>query len=96
MKFNHSLHVKALSKKTSISKEQRPSNQQSHQKSEKKLPVHLPLSVEQIRNTCTHCHGLVETMDTVYQKESLSMGWCVNCHRKEEHKAPINCTTCHY
>jgi hypothetical protein len=26
----------------------------------------------------------------------LSMGWCVNCHRQPENKAPVNCSTCHY
>lgn len=45
---------------------------------------------------CTDCHGAVETMKEVYQKEDLSMGWCVNCHRKPENNAPVNCATCHY
>ena len=30
---------------------------------------------------CQTCHGPVETMDEVYQFSSLSMGWCINCHR---------------
>ncbi len=30
---------------------------------------------------CAECHGPVETMDVVKQQESLSMGWCLNCHR---------------
>lgn len=45
---------------------------------------------------CQECHGPVETMPVVYQYESLSMGWCVNCHRKPENNAPTNCSTCHY
>lgn len=45
---------------------------------------------------CTDCHGPVETMQKVYQYSSLSMGWCVNCHRQPENKAPVNCGTCHY
>ena len=59
---------------------------------------------------CQTCHGPVEEMDRVSQYKSLSMGWCVNCHRQspEEGKvlkelksqdhgqAPINCSTCHY
>jgi len=45
---------------------------------------------------CQECHGPVETMEVVYQKESLSMGWCVNCHRKPENNAPVTCSTCHY
>jgi hypothetical protein len=53
---------------------------------------------------CQHCHGPVETMDRVRQFETLSMGWCVNCHRdvnrtgvagKPVH-ASIDCVTCHY
>jgi hypothetical protein len=45
---------------------------------------------------CQTCHGPVETMDVLYQHSDLSMGWCVNCHRKPEHNASINCSTCHY
>lgn len=45
---------------------------------------------------CQTCHGPVETMEKVYQYTDLSMGWCVNCHRKPEHNAPVNCSTCHY
>lgn len=60
---------------------------------------------------CRVCHGPVETMDELYQKESLSMGFCVNCHRQspqegpfnkelkedgDHSQAPINCSTCHY
>ncbi|MCB0392312.1 MAG: cytochrome c3 family protein [Bdellovibrionales bacterium] len=45
---------------------------------------------------CQTCHGPVETMEKVYQWSSLSMGWCVNCHREPENNAPINCSTCHY
>jgi Cytochrome c7 and related cytochrome c/Class III cytochrome C family len=54
--------------------------------------------------TCQKCHGPVETMDRVRQFESLSMGWCVDCHRevnvtgvagKPVH-ASIDCVTCHY
>ncbi len=56
----------------------------------------LPPAGEEIRAACTTCHGRVENMEVMYQKESLSMGWCVECHRKEEHKAPLNCSTCHY
>lgn len=31
---------------------------------------------------CRTCHGPVEEMEKVYQFKSLSMGFCVNCHRK--------------
>lgn len=77
VKFNHSLHIKALSGGFTQAS-------------------HLPPSKEQVRKACTTCHGKVEKMEIMYQHESLSMGWCVQCHRKEEHKAPINCSTCHY
>ncbi|MCC7403733.1 MAG: cytochrome c3 family protein [Bdellovibrionales bacterium] len=45
---------------------------------------------------CQECHGPVETMPVVYQYSSLSMGWCVNCHRKPENNAATECSTCHY
>ena len=53
---------------------------------------------------CQTCHGNVETMERVRQVESLSMGWCVNCHREankigikgESVNASLDCTTCHY
>src|ERR1043165_2495275 len=33
---------------------------------------------------CQTCHGPVQEMDQVYQFESLSMGWCINCHRQTQ------------
>lgn len=45
---------------------------------------------------CTTCHGNVQEMEKIKQVQSLSMGWCVNCHRQPENKAPLNCSTCHY
>lgn len=54
--------------------------------------------------SCQRCHGPVETMERVRQVESLSMGWCVNCHRevnqngvggKKVH-ASLDCAACHY
>lgn len=54
--------------------------------------------------SCQHCHGPVETMESVRQVERLSMGWCVNCHRDVNHKgvngkpvrASLDCAACHY
>lgn len=46
--------------------------------------------------SCQECHGPVETMNVVFQKEDLSMGWCVQCHRQPENNAPTSCGTCHY
>ena len=45
---------------------------------------------------CTVCHGNVAEMKKVMQVESMSMGFCVNCHREPENNAPLNCGTCHY
>lgn len=45
---------------------------------------------------CQTCHGPVEQMEIVKQYSTLSMGWCVNCHRQPENNAPVNCGTCHY
>lgn len=46
--------------------------------------------------SCHKCHGPVESMETLFQFSSLSMGWCVNCHREKENQAPVSCSTCHY
>ena len=45
---------------------------------------------------CATCHGQIEKMKRVSQFANLSMGWCVNCHRQPEYKAPTNCSTCHH
>jgi len=39
---------------------------------------------------CQTCHGPVQEMDEVYQFASLSMGWCVNCHRTTDVKFQDN------
>ncbi len=33
---------------------------------------------------CESCHGRVDQMVVVQQKEPLSMGWCLTCHRQPE------------
>lgn len=33
---------------------------------------------------CQDCHGKVEEMEVLKQHSTLSMGWCVNCHRQTE------------
>lgn len=56
---------------------------------------------------CQTCHGPVEEMEVVRQHSTLSMGWCVNCHRDytrnpPEHlkdkniNAKLDCANCHY
>ena len=34
--------------------------------------------------SCVSCHGDVTEMDVVYQHESQSMEWCIDCHRHPE------------
>lgn len=45
--------------------------------------------------SCETCHGNVQDMERVRQASSLTMGWCVNCHRQQDPPAPIECSTCH-
>ncbi len=33
---------------------------------------------------CASCHGRIDTMEVVRQVETLSMGWCLDCHRNPE------------
>jgi hypothetical protein len=33
---------------------------------------------------CATCHGRVDRMPAVYQEASLTMGWCLDCHRSPE------------
>ncbi len=53
---------------------------------------------------CQRCHGPVESMERMRQFESLSMGWCVNCHRDSNKNgvngklvhAATDCAICHH
>lgn len=42
---------------------------------------------------CSTCHGEVGAMERITRTASLKMGWCLGCHR--QHKASIDCWTCH-
>ncbi|WP_428657012.1 c-type cytochrome [Runella sp.] len=33
---------------------------------------------------CQQCHGEIQTMEVVEQRSSLTMGWCIDCHRKTD------------
>lgn len=33
---------------------------------------------------CQTCHGEIEKMEVVEQRTSLTMGWCIDCHRRTE------------
>jgi len=38
---------------------------------------------------CESCHGNVAEMEVVELRESLSMGWCLDCHRNpDDHLRP--------
>jgi hypothetical protein len=53
---------------------------------------------------CQQCHGPVESMTRMKQFSPLSMGWCLDCHRKsgtappQDHKTAAggDCARCHY
>lgn len=57
-----------------------------------KLPdyAHFPHNVHVNAGvSCYSCHGQIAGMPVVAQAESLSMGWCLDCHRApEEHLVP--------
>lgn len=39
---------------------------------------------------CESCHGRVDRMEVITQKEPLSMSWCLDCHRApEDHVRPV-------
>tara|TARA_B100001109_G_scaffold170770_1_gene139469 strand:- start:664 stop:1917 length:1254 start_codon:yes stop_codon:yes gene_type:complete len=39
---------------------------------------------------CQECHGPIEEMEIVYQHSSLTMGWCISCHRESDVKVKDN------
>jgi mono/diheme cytochrome c family protein len=39
---------------------------------------------------CQQCHGQIEQMEVVQQRSSLTMGWCIDCHRKTNVNAAGN------
>jgi hypothetical protein len=39
---------------------------------------------------CASCHGPIQEMEVVQQVKTLSMGWCLDCHRKPDmHLRPL-------
>ncbi len=68
--------------------------------------VHFPHRVH-VANAirCQECHGAVQDMARVRQVSSMSMGWCIDCHRTDKRKAPshwkrsggpLDCAACHW
>ncbi len=43
---------------------------------------------------CATCHGDMKQQTVAVRKAGLDMKFCVSCHRL--HKAPTDCTTCHF
>lgn len=44
--------------------------------------------------SCVSCHGRVDKMDVVHQVHSLSMAWCLDCHRDPRpHLRPLDQVT---
>lgn len=39
---------------------------------------------------CQNCHGEINKMEVVEQRSSLTMGWCIDCHRKTNVNAKGN------
>lgn len=39
---------------------------------------------------CQTCHGPIAEMEVVYQHSSLTMGWCIDCHRQTDIKSQGN------
>lgn len=42
---------------------------------------------------CDSCHGPVATRDVMFKETNISMGGCMDCHRKN--KASNDCAFCH-
>ncbi len=44
--------------------------------------------------SCVSCHGRVDRMEVVAQREALTMSWCLDCHREPEaHLRPLEMVT---
>lgn len=60
-----------------------------------KLPEFVQFSHQpHLRNQidCQECHGPVEEMDRIYRFSSLTMGWCLSCHRGERQPTDVATT----
>ena len=54
---------------------------------------------------CQKCHGPVQEMVRVRQVETMTMGWCIDCHRQtladpqsqaKKLSPPTDCAACHH
>ena len=52
------------------------------------LPDHVYFNHAQHTNVagleCQNCHGEIQKMEVVEQRSTLTMGWCIDCHRKTD------------
>jgi len=62
--------------------------------------IHISADVE-----CQTCHGDIQEMALVRQDASLTMGWCLDCHREQptllgetssRESRLTDCSTCHH
>jgi len=44
---------------------------------------------------CGQCHGDVKRMNRIVPNQRLTMGFCVDCHRRPEYQASVDCYRCH-
>lgn len=61
------------------------------------LPAHVYFSHQAHTRTagmgCEPCHGNVKSAQRLKQETPLTMGWCMDCHRRED--ASTECWSCH-
>ncbi len=61
--------------------------------------LHQPHVLAGVR--CQECHGEVEKMELMRQVTPLTMGWCLECHKRKQAEKPVerarltDCWTCH-
>jgi len=64
-----------------------------HWKRVHKLPDHVYFSHQwhvKAGVACQTCHGAVQEMAVIRQHSTLSMGWCLDCHRKSNYVGGLN------
>ncbi len=44
---------------------------------------------------CVDCHGEVEKDEIVRVQNPFNMGWCLECHWKDDMQGPFDCIICH-
>ncbi len=46
-----------------------------------------------VREVCGYCHGDVANMTTARRVKAISMGWCIDCHKKDHQISAVNLKT---